>query len=68
MAFGIVDRMKILTIFQNYLISKSYRNFNIFDYSFYFSKILIFILTGIIKKFIPNFILLNLLKYKYQSV
>tara|TARA_B100000900_G_scaffold177945_1_gene150875 strand:- start:3822 stop:4643 length:822 start_codon:yes stop_codon:yes gene_type:complete len=67
MAFGVADRRKVLTIYQNMLIANKYWNLKFLDkIFFYYSKIIYFSFTSLIKIFIPKKILLLILKLKYK--
>ena len=67
MAFGIVDRRKVSTIYQNMLIACKYWNLSFLDkIFFYYSKIVYFSFTSLTKIFIPKKILLLILKLKYK--
>ena len=66
-AFGIADRLKVLTMYQNYLIAKHHRNIDLKDKIFYFKNIILFISSEIIKFFLPRKIILNILKSKFKK-
>ena len=67
MAFGVADRRKVSTIYQNMLIASKYWNLSFLDkIFFYYTKIVYFSLTSLTKIFIPKKILLLILKLKYK--
>ena len=68
MAFGVADRRKVYTIYQNYLIAKKYWNINFKQkIFFYYKRIFISLFTSFIKIFIPQKLLLSILKKKFKK-